>query len=231
MHSSCSDLGKPEGFERLRDEPVHPCSCSQHCGVFITSYLIAQCAVRRARARRAPWTNRKAKAKQPQMEKRTSIKSKWTSGKRTSTRKAKQNTKTASRNRKLAPRRLSMAPQEAKNRFKKGRRGCKNDPKSQVEPRSAPRPPQDRPGTPPRGDSHLFPSPRGDHLGAQKRPKTEPKTIQNQSENREAHKSDPRGSRTRLGAILVALGAPCGSPETPKVLENVIFRANSLFRR
>ena len=33
-------------------------------------YLIAQRAVRRARARRAPWTNRRAKAKQPQMEKR-----------------------------------------------------------------------------------------------------------------------------------------------------------------
>ena len=32
--------------------------------------LIAQRAVRRARARRAPWTNRRAKAKQPQMEKR-----------------------------------------------------------------------------------------------------------------------------------------------------------------
>ena len=33
-------------------------------------YLIAQRAVRRARAPRAPWTNRIAKAKQPQMEKR-----------------------------------------------------------------------------------------------------------------------------------------------------------------
>ena len=119
-----------------------------------------------------------------------------------------------------------MAPQEAKNRPKKGRRGCKNDPKPQVEPRSAPRRPQDRPGSSPGGESPLFPPPPGDYLGAQKRPKAEPKTIQNQTVNREAKKSDPRGSRTRLGAILVALGAPCGSPETPKVLENVIFREN-----
>ena len=36
----------------------------------VAADLIAQRAVRRARARRAPWTNRKAKAKQPQMEKR-----------------------------------------------------------------------------------------------------------------------------------------------------------------
>ena len=37
---------------------------------FLYFYLIAQRAVRRARAPRAPWTNRKAQAKQPQMEKR-----------------------------------------------------------------------------------------------------------------------------------------------------------------
>ena len=36
----------------------------------LSCYLIAQRAVRRARAPRAPWTNRIAKAKQPQMEKR-----------------------------------------------------------------------------------------------------------------------------------------------------------------
>ena len=39
-------------------------------GPYYGGNLIAQRAVRRARAPRAPWTNRKAKAKQPQMEKR-----------------------------------------------------------------------------------------------------------------------------------------------------------------
>ena len=51
----------------------------QFCTVFAginMNYLIAQRAVRRARAPRSPWTNRKAEADQRQMEKRKSIKSK-----------------------------------------------------------------------------------------------------------------------------------------------------------
>ena len=64
-----------------------------------------------------------------------------------------------------------MAPQEAKNRPKKGRRGCKNDPKPQVEPRSAPSRHQDRPGTIPGVAPPTFPSLLGVHLGAPKRPK------------------------------------------------------------
>ena len=68
-------------------------------------------------------------------------------------------------------------------------------------------------------------------MGTPKRPKTEPKTIHKRNENQEAKRGDPRRARTHLGAILVALGVPCGSPKTPKVLENVIFPANLPFRR
>ena len=64
-----------------------------------------------------------------------------------------------------------MAPQEAKNGPKKGRRGCKNDPKPQVEPRSAPRLPQDRPGTRPRADFPSSAAPPGTRMGHQNDPK------------------------------------------------------------
>ena len=139
--------------------------------------------------------------------------------------------KRAMAKRKMGQRRAKMAPLGAKNGPKKGRRECKNDTKPPVELGSASRPPQGRPGPPPGVAPPTFPSLLGDHLGTPKRPKTDPKTIKNRSEKEESTKSDPRGSRTRLGAILVPLGAPCGSPKAPKVLENVLFRAQSLFRR
>ena len=82
-----------------------------------------------------------------------------------------------------------------------------------------------------RANPPSIPSPPGGHLGTPKRPKTEPKTIHKRNENQEAKRGDPRRSRTHLGAILVALGVPCGSPKTPKVWENVLFRANLPFRR
>ena len=201
---------------------------------------------RAARSPQGPGTNStmdesKSESKTTTNGKETSDIDKWKSESRAKangqvanehrTDKPEKDTKTAPRDRTLTPRRLQMAPQGAKNGPKKGRRGCKNDPKPQVEPRSAPRLLQDRPGSSPGGESPTFPPPIGVHLGVPKRPKPKPKTIQNAHENRESKKSDPRRSRTRLGAILVALGPPCGSPKTPKVLENALFRTKSLFRR
>ena len=131
------------------------------------------------------------------------------------------------------PRRAQDGPKRCQRRPKTTPRGTqeaeKSDPESQDEKRTEPRRSQDRLGPPTRRYAQLS-RPPGAPFGGQIGTKTEPKTIQNQSENREAKKSDPRGSRTRLGAILVALGAPCGSPKTPKVLENVLFRDKPCFQ-
>ena len=61
--------------------------------------------------------------------------------------------------------------------------------------------PQGKGGTP------SLVSPYGGHLGAQKRSKTEPKTIQNRSENRESKKT----SQDDRGPVLERSWSPWGS--------------------
>ena len=153
----------------------------------IVQFLIISLFNRAARSPQGPGTKStmdesKSESKTTTNGKETSDIDKWKSESRAKAHgqmanehrleKPEKDTKTVPRNRKLAPRRPQMAPQEAKNRPKKGRRGCKNDPKPQVEPRSAPRLPQDRPGTPPKGRLAQRRAPPGDPYGR-------PETTQN----------------------------------------------------
>ena len=118
------------------------------------------------------------------------------------------NVERAAENRQNALQNHSWAP---KNDPKGGQEDQKIEPKPQDEKRTEPRRLQDRLGLtqgarPP--VQHSSPSPLGSHFGIQNGTKTEPKTIQNRSENTRGQKNDPRRSRTRLGAILGHFGAP-----------------------
>ena len=109
-----------------------------------------------------------------------------------------------------------MAPPEAKNRPKKGGRGRKNDPKLQVEPRSAPRRPQGRPGTPPEAAPPTLGSLLGDHLGTPKPPKTDPKTRNNRSEKKESNKKRSKRIKDPSWSDLGRFGGAMWEPEGPK---------------
>ena len=154
------------------------------------------------------------------MEKRKSSKSKWTSGKRTSNRKARKRHQNGTQGPKIDPKKVVNGTTRGQKWSQEGpkrvQKRSQTASRTKKRTKTTPRPSWDPPG----GDSPLFAPPLGVDLDVPKRPKTEPKTIQDRSENRKSKTSDPRRSRTHLGAILVPLGAPCGSPKTPKVLEN-----------
>ena len=165
------------------------------------------------------------------MEKRKSIKSKWTSGKRTSTRKARKRHQNGTQEPKIGPKKAVNGTTRGQKWFPEGPKRVQK--RSQTASRtkkrikSIPRPSWTRQ----RADPPAIPSPPGGHLGTPKRPKTEPKTIHKRNENQEAKRGDPRRSRTHLGAILSTFGSPCGCPKPPKVLENVLFREQTRFGR
>ena len=84
---------------------------------------------------------------------------------------------------------------------------------------------------PPTGRLAQFAPPAGSQLGAQSGTKIEPQTIKNRSKKSRDKKSNPRRSWTRLGAILGRSWPHLGVNFGHFVLENVLFRAKTLFRR
>ena len=122
------------------------------------------------------------------------------------------------------------APQnDPKTRPKRPQDGQKSDPERQDDKRIEPRRSWDRLG-PPQGRSAQFSTVRAHPWGAILGAKTDPKTIQNRSENSRGEKTDPRRSWTRLGAILGRLGCSLGTVEALQTLRLPMFRENSLFR-
>ena len=125
------------------------------------------------------------------------------------------------------------APQnDPKTRPKRPQDGQKSDPERQDDKRIEPRRSWDRLG-PPQGRSAQFSIVRAHPWGAILGAKTDPKTIQNRSENSRGQKIDPRRSWTRLGAILGRLGCHLGPTWTSKSCcgcSGARFSEKSLFR-
>ena len=184
---------------------------------FLFFNLIAQRAVRRARAPRSPWTNRKAEADQPQMEKRQATSTNG-EAKVDEEQMDKRQTNIDHQSQKQTPKRhpgTENWPQEGRKwhqeRPKMVLRGAedgpKSDPKPQDEKRTEPRRSQDRLGPPRGGGTPQF----GVTPGA---PFWRPKRHQNRSQNDEKSKRkikrQKKLSKTILDPSWVVLGAILG---------------------
>ena len=128
----------------------------------------------------------------------------------------KKGSKAAPTNRKLDRRSLEMATGVSKNALGRGRRSFKNDPKRQVERRTAPRRAHDRLG-PARcgGVPPVYPHPMGTILAPQNDPKRNRKRSKIPAKNQETKKR----SKTILDPSWGDLGHFEGtmlSPEPPK---------------
>ena len=165
------------------------------------------------------------------MEKRKSSKSKWTSGIRTSTRKARKRHQHGTQEPKIGPKkavngttRSQKSSQEGPKRVQKRSHTASRTKKRT---KTTPRPSRELP----RGRFAPFcPTSRG--------PFGRPKTTQNGTENdpRSKRKSKVENKRSKTikdpsWSDLGPFGGAMWEPEDPKVLENVLFRAKSLFRR
>ena len=164
------------------------------------------------------------------MEKRKSSKSIWTSGKRTSTRKARKRRQNGTQEPKIAPKKAvngTTRGQKSSQGPKRVQKRSQTASRTKKRTKTTPRPSRDLP----RGRfAPLSPTSRG--------PFGRPKTTQNGTENDLKSKRKSRSEQKRSKRIkdpswsdLGRFGAPCGSPKSPNVLENKISRAKSLFRR
>ena len=144
------------------------------------------------------------------------MKSKWTRGKRTSTRKDQKRHQNGTQEPKIGPKKAVHGTPRGQKWSQEGAKRVQK--RSQTASRTKKRTkttPRPSWGSPKVEFGPLSPPP-GRQLGGQIGIKTDPETIKNRSDNRREKNIEPRRSWARLGAILGRFGAPCGGKKPPK---------------